>query len=76
MCSRSSDNCCGRNKRNIRALKSRGSGGRCCLGMVARAGLGGELIFESRPEGGEEVSHVDSGEMTIPRSRNSQVQRS
>lgn len=27
---------------------------------VARKGLGGELILESRPEGGEEVSLVDS----------------
>ena len=27
--------------------------------MVVRKGLGGELILESRPEGGEEVSHVD-----------------
>lgn len=30
-----------------------GWGGSCCLG------LGGELIFQSRPEEGEEVSHVD-----------------
>lgn len=44
--------------------------------MAARASLGGELIFESRPEGNEEVSHRNRGEMTVPRSRDShQVQK-
>lgn len=42
--------------------------------MVVRKGLGGELILESRPEGGEDVSHVDGFEMTIPRRSNNQVQ--
>ena len=41
------------------------------FGMAARANLGGELIFESRPEGAKEVSHMNSREMTVPRSRNS-----
>lgn len=43
--------------------------------MVVREGLRGETIFQSRLEGGEEVSHVDSGEMTVLRSRNNQVQK-
>lgn len=32
-----------------------------------RASLGGELMTESRTEGGEEVSHMNSREMTVPR---------
>lgn len=39
-------------------LREQGLGGRCHFRMMVTEGLAGELVFKSRPEGNEKMSHV------------------
>lgn len=56
MCSMSGDKCYG--NKGTYELRDQGWGGRCCFRLMVREGLGGELVFKSRPEGDEKMSHV------------------
>lgn len=53
----SGDKCYG--NKGTYGLGEQGWGGRCRFRMMVREGLGAELVFKSRLEGDEKMSHVD-----------------